>query len=759
VYIITEFLKQKDRWILWSPVAMALGIGAYFSLKFEPSLWVGLFPLIIITLKIVSIIFTSKSKSESDSGEATREAIKSNLNLTPKFESNSSLDYELPSISSTPSPSPSPSPSPYFSSTTTPITSTRHIQHYGKLTRVLILLPLFLFTLGFTAAQFRTGQLESPVLNKKTYPLMLKARVVNLEALPNSRYRITLDKIIYKAKYSLPQKNMPNKIRIRLKKKSIIPATGDIIKVKAILLPLSSPVMAGAFDFQRYAFFKGIGATGFTISNIDIIRAKKKGFFFPALRRYLRDNIKANIKDSDKAAIVIALLDGENRDISNKTNKIIRAAGIAHLMAISGLHVAIVTGFFFFLIRGLLASIPYIALRYPIKKITAFIAMLGAIFYMMLIGDSVSAERSVIMVCVIMIAIIMDRDALTLRLAAFAASVMLLFQPEILFGASFQMSFAAVVALIAFYESTKSWWRFGSSEIKWWHKIYIYLQASVATTLVATIATAPFSLFHFLRSTLFPGIFANIIAVPLSSFITIPSAILGSFLMPLGLENYPLKISEWSVGIILKTAETVSKMPYAVFNIDYWPMWILAVISLGAVWICLWVDKIRWLGFIPIIFAIAFIPFTPRADIIISNSGKIFAVRNDNGILWISSKRKEKFTAKAWLEREAEQGHNYWNKKSSPVKCDKDACLYKSHGKIISFIKRPIALSEDCPIADVIITNLYVHRKLCRHPKVIIDRWKLKTKGAHSIYFKKNGGFEVKTVGKSRGSRPWVSYR
>ncbi|MCK5554782.1 MAG: ComEC/Rec2 family competence protein, partial [Alphaproteobacteria bacterium] len=373
-----------------------------------------------------------------------------------------------------------------------------------------------------------------------------------------------------------------------------------------------------------------------------------------------------------------------------------------------GLQITMVTGFLFLVVRSLLAAIPFVALRYPVKKITAFIAMCGAIFYMLLIGSSISAERSVIMVCVVMTAIMLDRDPFTLRLAAFAAVAVLLFQPESLFGASFQLSFAAVVALIAFYESTREWWSRGYGNRRWFAKAWLYILGSLATTLIATFATAGIALYHFLRAAMFPGLVANLIAVPLSSFISLPAAIVGSFLMPLGLEEIPLKVSEWSVVVIIRMAEIISRWPYAIYRVDAWSIWILVMMIFGGLWICLWLGKIRWLGIVPILAGIAMIPMTPRADVLILNTGKLFAVRDDNRILRISSGRSGKFARNIWIEREGGEGHAFWKEKNQSISCDENACLYRNkNGRLISFVKEFQALKQDCATADVVISALY----------------------------------------------------
>ncbi|MFH1158932.1 MAG: ComEC/Rec2 family competence protein [Pseudomonadota bacterium] len=677
------FLNQRDRWILWTPVAMAFGVGGYFSLRFEPPLWIGL-------AAVVALV----------------------AGITP---------------------------------------------FYRNKTVLLLWLPLFLMALGFAAAQVRTWEVSAPVLARKTYPLMLEGRVAAVDALPQEGYRVVLDRLRYVSERPLPQNPMPERVRIKLKKDSPSPVAGDGVRVKAMLLPLSPPVMPGAYDFQRHAFFDGIGATGFAVGGVEVVKAGDRGFFFESLRRYLRTHIKENIADGDVAAITIALLDGEDRDISKKTFDTIRAAGIAHLIAISGLQVTMVTGFFFFAVRALLAAVPFVALRYPVKKITAFMAMCAAIFYMLLIGSSVSAERSVIMVCVVMVAIMLDRDPFTLRLAAFAAAAVLLFQPESLFGPGFQMSFAAVVALIAFYESTRDWWARGYENRRWFAKAGLYILGSLATTLIATLATAGISLYHFLRTPLFPGLIANLIAVPLSTFVTLPAAIVASFLMPLGLEKIPLKAAELSVVVIVRTAEIISRWPHALYHADSWPMWILVTMSLGGLWICLWRGKMRWLGALPILAGMIAIPMTPRADVLISEDGKLFAARDDKGILRISSGRAEKFVREAWIAREGGEGFAFWTEKDPSVSCDGDACLYRRKDKLVSFVKEYAALRDDCAAADVVVSALYIKRSLCPKPGLLLAKSALRYQGAHALYFGGDGSITVRTVAGERGERLWAA--
>ncbi len=676
------FLRQRDRWILWTPVFIGIGVAFYFSCATEPPLWLA--PALLAAMAAA---------------------------LAPIYK--------------------------------------------NKAARIAWL-ALLLVVLGFSAAQLRAWSVDPASLGRKTGVLALTGRVTTVDALPGGAYRMVLSVSQYASDRPLPQDPMPKAVRIKLKKTSPVPDVGDKVQVKAMLLPISGPVAPGSYDFQRHAFFSGIGATGFSISDVETVKPAGKRFAFDGLRRYLRDHIKAVITDSDRAAIVIALLDGEDKDISKPAYETIRAAGIAHLIAISGLQVALVTGFFFFAVRWLLAAIPHVALHWPIKKVAAFLAMLGAVFYMLLIGESLSAERSVIMICAVMLAIMLDRDPFTLRLASFAAAAMLIAQPESLFSPGFQMSFGAVVALIAFYESTRDWWSRLQYTRGFFVRAGVYVLGSLATTLIATLATAPFALYHFLRTPLFPGMAANLVAVPLSSFVTMPAAITGSLLMPLHLDWAPLKLAEGSVYVILRVADIAASWPAALYRVDAWPMAALAGMCLGGLWIVLWREKMRWLGLVPVLLGVCVIPFCTRADVLVSDDGRLMAVRGDDGRLWMSQARAAKFVREAWAEREGgDTDYRYWRDDGAPVACDRAACIYRRGGVLVSFITDKTAITADCGVADVVISAGKIPRDACPAPRLLIDAMDLRQNGATALYFD-HGAIRRRSTGEERGDRPWV---
>lgn len=696
----TTLQNQRDRWILWSPVPLALGIGCYFSLNVEPPLLVSL--LLLPTALLCALPFRKNKDA------------------------------------------------------------------------LLIWLVFFLFAVGFSAAQFKTWRVEAPILHgKATRPLTLQGRIVGVESLEKS-YRVTLENI--SVQESSPQTPMLERVRVKLKSNdTAIPVAGDVVEIKSILRPLPSPVLPGAYDFQKFSYFNKLGATGYALSNIKVIKPHEADFFFESLRRAIREKVAQNILDKDTAALAIAFLIGDSQAISKHDWNVARQSGIAHLIAISGSHFALIVGVVFFMTRAALAAFPYAALRWPIKKISASVALFIAVFYMLLIGSPIPAQRACVMACGLLLAIILDRDPFTLRIAALAAFVVLLMKPESLTGASFQMSFAAVIGLIAFFESTRDWWSRQYMEAGAFKKSGLFLLSCLLTTVAATAATAPFSLFHFLRVSFVGGLIANMIAVPLSSFITFPAGLLACLMMPLGLEKFPILVMEESIKIIMRIAEIVASWPDMAIEVDAWPTAWLGVATMGGLWLCIWQGRMRWLGLLPIIAVAVAIPMQPRPDILIGGHFKLLAaVRDENGKLWLSPGKADAFIRKAWIEREGQKGSATWLDEGvgNFLSCDKRACIYRAKGQIVVFNKqsdfRPApdkildiqAAERDCESADIVVMPSAKKPRGCAGKKaVVIDKWAIRDKGVHVIYLNARAPPKIVSVSDWRGDRPWTRWK
>lgn len=632
-----------------------------------------------------------------------------------------------------------------------------------------VFLPLVFVAIGFCAGQWRTQDVMTPMLSREAGPVVIEGTVTEVDAMPRA-LRLTLSSPRLVDGHLRGGDAMPANIRVRLKAKDpAAPHSGDTVRLRAMLLPLSAPVLPGAFDFQRHAFFQSLGGTGYAIGDVEMVAtAQGAAGFFDNLRRAIRERMEAAMQDRDMAELTAAFMIGETKGIQEKTWDTVRRAGIAHLMAISGFHITVVTAAVFFFLRGLLALWPYAALHWPIKKIAAVFAMAGAVFYLLLIGSPITAERSVVTACIVMLAVIFDRDPFSLRLAAVAALVLLVLEPEALQGPSFQMSFAAVVALIAFYEGAARKWLQPDHQRGFAGRVWVYFVASLATTVVASIATAPYTLYHFGQVPLLAGLAGNMVAVPVSSLITLPAAILGCLLMPLHLEYWPLWLVEKSMQVIMYVAAAVANWPHAILRVNsFSPLW-LSLLTVGALWCCIWRQRWRWLGLLPVVAAISGAALlSARPDVFLADGGRLVGLRDDQGRIWLSSLRREKFVGQSWLEREGGHVQNRaagdWDDAAAAgvLSCDSRACLWRrGDGMTVSFVKTPEAVVLDCDVADVFVAaDDRLPASLCpQKRRRMIDRDDLFYRGAHAVYLD-DGKVEITRVGDSRGDRPWVPGR
>lgn len=437
--------------------------------------------------------------------------------------------------------------------------------------------------LGFAAAQWRTVAVQTPVLDHRLGPTNVAGRVVGVEVLPGAS-RVTLERLRIG---QLSPARTPERLRVRLggKQPRIIP--GDWIRVRAILSPPPPPAAPGAFDFQRQSYFRQLGAVGFSLGSATVEEHHRAegfaafGFALERLRQRISERVVAGI-DGTPGAIAAALMTGSRGAISAEVMANIRDSGLAHLLAISGLHIGLVAGIVFFGLRGALALVPPLALRYPIKKWAAMAAIAGAFAYALVAGATVPTQRAFLMIGLVLLAVLFDRRGLSMRLVAWAAFAILLFRPESLLGASFQMSFAAVVALIAVYEVVRDRRRLDEAgPPSWPRRALHYLGGVGLTTLIAGSATAPFAIYHFNRFAVF-GLAANLVAVPVTALWIMPWAVAAFLLMPFGLESVALAPMGLGIEVVVRVAETVAAWPGAVTLVPAMPVWGLAALGLGA---------------------------------------------------------------------------------------------------------------------------------------------------------------------------------
>jgi competence protein ComEC len=393
---------------------------------------------------------------------------------------------------------------------------------------------------GFAAAQARTAAVAAPAVQERVGPTPIFGRIVKLERLGKGR-RVTLDALEIDR---LSPEELPARVRLRLNGKQPELAPGDRIRIYGVLSPPSPPTAPGAFDFQRQAFFARLGATGFGIGQAEVVSREPRqlDLWLSGLRARADGIIHASVP-APQASVTSALLTGERTAIPAPVMAAIRDSGLAHLLSISGLHIGLVAGFLYATMRLGLCLVPRLALGWPIQKWAAGVAVLGAGGYTLLSDATIPSQRAFLMVAVVFLGVICDRKAISMRLVAIAATAVLLAQPESLLGASFQMSFAAVVALIAAFDALyrKRVYRLGEGMLG---RCLVYVALVALTTMVATAATAPYAIFHFQRFAVH-SLPANLVAVPLTALWIMPFGVGALLAMPLGLAAPFLTAMGW----------------------------------------------------------------------------------------------------------------------------------------------------------------------------------------------------------------------
>jgi competence protein ComEC len=361
-----------------------------------------------------------------------------------------------------------------------------------------------------------------------------------------------------------------------------------------------------------------------------------------------------------------------------------------------------------------------------------------------------------------LLAIIIDRTPISMRLAACAATAVIVLAPESLLGASFQMSFAAVIALIAFYEvyaPRLAEWR---SSGGWMRLAGIYLAGVILTTLVASLATAPFSIYHFSRMPLYGSLIANLVAIPLTAVVVMPAGLAGLVLMPFGWEEVALVPMGWGLLAMVDVAREISTWPGTVALVPAMPPGGLFAVVLGGLWLCLWRRRWRLLGLVPIAAGCMAMLTVRPPDVVIGDTGGTFAARTPSGDYVLRSSEKPSFRTESWLRTVAREHFGSWPAGEAGggdwLACDALGCVYRAGGQTVAFVTDPRSLAEDCAVAGVIVSVDPVSRSRCRGPAVVIDRFALWRGGAHALWLSP-GAIDVQTVAERQGDRPWSQRR
>jgi len=613
-------------------------------------------------------------------------------------------------------------------------------------------------TLGVATAKLRTETVRAPVLQSQARPIVVHGWVELIEPRAGKGQRLTV-RVSALGNYGVDA--LPIRVRIvtRAGTKDLEP--GDAVRLKATLNAPPGPSLPGDYDFARSAWFSGLGAVGYAEGAAEIdaeAHPPPIGLRLTASIARVRQAIGARILAAlpgETGAIANALVTGERGGITEATNQAFRDSGLFHILSISGLHMVIMAGAVFLSIRLTLAAIPAIALVYPIKKWAAAGAMLGAFGYLMISGAAFATVRSWIMISIMFLAVLLDRPAIALRNVALAALAILLAWPESLFDPGFQMSFAAVVALVSAYEWLRLRDAGGQGTLRRGvvGNTLLFLGGILTTTLVAGLAVAPFGVYHFHNTQQF-AMLANVLAIPICNFLVMPAALAALVAMPFGVEAAPLWLMGRGIEAMVWCAHAVAALPGAVGRVPAIPTAAFALIVAGGLWCALWGTRWRLLGIVPIALGLMLAPMAQRPDVLIGRGGTLVAVRGPDGKLSALADRGTAYELARWLEHDGDGRTPAEAGKARGFRCDSQGCTIQVKGLRLAVANSASALRDDCAQAAILVLK-YPRPRGCRPPGTAIDIDDLKRRGAHALTID-DGKPGVTTVADTRGDRPWA---
>ncbi|MFW2586796.1 ComEC/Rec2 family competence protein [Sagittula sp. SSi028] len=505
----------------------------------------------------------------------------------------------------------------------------------------LLLTGMCLTSLGFGIAGLRAHAVSGPVIKYRHYGA-IEGRVVAIDRSASDAVRLTLDRVVLER---TDPKDVPKRVRVSLHGgPNVQPTPGMIAILTGHLGPPGGAVEPGGFDFRRHAWFLRLGAVGYTRSPVLLLDEPSGGLLVFRARRALSSYVTQKLP-GETGAFAAAIMSGDRSDVGQATLQALRDSNLAHLLAISGLHMGLLSGFVFAALRLLLLTVPTVRHHWPVKKLAAGGALIVAAGYLALSGGNIATERAFIMVAVALTAIMVNRRAISLRTVAIAALMVLLLRPEALLSPGFQMSFAATVALVAVFEGLSRRNALGSLP-----KVLSGVLSLVVSSAVAGAATAPVGMAHFNQASVY-GLLANLVSVPVMGLLVVPVGVCAVLLMPFGVDVLALTVMGWGLDWILAVAKAVASWPGATRAVMAPPPTVLAVIACGGLILCLWRGVGRVAGVLPIGIGCAFWAMADRPEVLIADNGTLVGIMTEQGRA-ISRSKGASFIAQNWLEND-----------------------------------------------------------------------------------------------------------
>lgn len=618
---------------------------------------------------------------------------------------------------------------------------------------------------GFTAGAWRTARVSAPIVPRiGVGELSGFVEEVDLRR-TGARFILRVA-----SAEGFPGDVMPARVRLTTRDDPSF-AAGDFVALKARLLPPARAALPGGYDFARDAYFAGLGGVGSALGRIESMPPPDPAplalRFFATVDR-MRNALALRVYrliGGDTGAIAAAMVTGKRDFLSESAKDLIRRAGIFHIVTISGIQMTLVAGIFFVGLRSLMAAAPNIALNYPTKKWAAALAMIGAVLYDIGAGSRIGTDRALIMTLIMLGAVLFDRPSLSMRNLALAVLVIIALEPEALLGASFQLSFAAVAALIAVYETrgdilarirtsvpvARASGRFQELKEEALDRMFHGPGAALVATLCATSATAAFMAhdFHEVSPYVLIG---NPLTLAIIEFFAVPCALIGAALYPLGLDGFIWRWLEMGIDLVCWLAGLIANAPGASLHVKAFASWAIVFFTLAVLSAVLWRTWILRATAIPLILIGLFGAVSgARFDIAVAPTGDAAAIRLANGDLGLVGKRPGAFAAEQWLRADADA--RLVENANGAGNCDDLGCIATaSDGRVVALVNAPGAFFEDCARAAIIITPLHAPDG-CAAP-LVIDRDTLARTGAVTLRLAKDG-VEWTTARAIDEDRPW----
>lgn len=635
----------------------------------------------------------------------------------------------------------------------------------GRPLAFAVLCALALVAGGLSLAKLRAGLVAAPVIERTLVSARVTGWIEETERRRDGRLRLT---VRVAAIERLAPAGTPRRVLVSLRGEAdadLYPP-GRPVRFAAYLQAPPGPVAPGAYDFARASFFRGIGAVG-TAHRAPETWAGAPPAPAPlrlaAAVERMRWAVAARIRSGlagEAGSLATALITGLRGDISAPTLEALRTAGLAHVLAISGLHMALVAGSLFWLVRAALAAVPTLALRAPVKRIAAAAALAGASYYLVLSGASVATQRAFVMMTIMLVAVMLRRPAITMRNVALAALVVVILTPESILSASFQMSFAAAAALVAVYEIGAVRRRLygGAGPAGPWRRlargVLVYVLAVSLTTLVASAATAPAAAYHFHRGAPF-SLLGNLLAMPAVGLLVMPAGLAALIAMPFGLDPLALQVMGLGIGWVLAAAHFVAALPGAELHMAQMPDAAFLLIIAGFLWLVLWRRAWRLAGVAAVAAGIGLAATARAPDVLVDRGGASVAVRvAADGRLSLLTASPDGFTVSRWLERDGD-ARPPGDIAGSAFSCDGAACVAPlPGGGTLAVVRYRAALDEECARARILVVRFPLVRA-CAGPELVLDANDLARHGAHALWLGA-GGVTARPARPVPGARPWA---